>query len=273
MKMSIADKLADRLAEKAAVAGLDRLDLSVQDFALAKDGKTARVLIGYEAKYKHPTGQAIERFVQARFDNVLDTKLETALWHTDLPKPCVSVIVSARTLTRPLADLKVTVAGTDKKRFTPIVANTIYLDSVIGANWTVEVNPETGKKYLAQVRAEDIGGMLNQVRVKHAVASFGHSNTAVAFIVPEAGDYVEFFADNGLRQGEVSKVKDNEASIVEEGGNTYLTEIQNITKMLRKNPKSKSKEQKELIDALVPTMVTKKLSEEAVLGSVFRIGR
>jgi hypothetical protein len=181
--------------------------------------------------------------------------MNTALWHTDMS--AVSVIATTIRRTRELSD---------KRGLTEMVANTLYLDQTIGANWKVAANPNTGKKYLECVRSEDIAGMLNSAKVRHATASFTGTNTAVGFILPEKGDYVEFFADNGLRQGEVTKVKDNEASIVEEGGETFLVEIPNITRMLRKNSKSRSAENEQLVQALIPSMVTRKLAEEAVYG-------
>ena len=255
--MSITDNLAKRLMAKAAVAGLDRLDLSLQDYAVLKDGATARVLISYDKKLNHPQPQAIAKFVTAKFDGRLEANMATALWHIDAQTPSVSVIVSARTRTRPL---------TDKAEMIPVIANTLYMDQTIGANWEVKVNAHTGKKFLCQVRTEDIDGMLNSAKAKYATASFVGSHTAIGFILPEKGDYVEFFAEDGLRQGEVSKTKGNEATIIDEGGETYLIEIPSITKMLRKNAKSQNQADEQMIQALIPAMVTRELAEQVVRG-------
>lgn len=262
--MSVYDKLAEGLARRVATSGQERIDLSVQDFAVARDGNSARVMIGFDRKLKAPTLQAISKFIAARFDHKLEPKLATALEHSDLN--AISIIVSAHVMTRPLSDLNMTVAGTDMKQFIPVIANTLYMDQTIGANWEIRTNPESGTKFLAQVRTEDVAGMLSKAKVRHATASFGRGHSAVAFIMPESGDYVEFFADNGLRQGEVSKVKGDEVTVVDEGGATYLVEQSNITKMLRKNTKTTKKEEDALIEALVPTMVDRKLTEELVRG-------
>lgn len=253
--MSIVDRLANQLASKAAVAGLERLDLSIQDYAVAKDNNSARILISYDKKLKVPTPTAIENYVFAKFDRRLEPQMSTALWHADMS--AVSVIATTQRLTREL---------TDTRGLVPAIANTLYLDQKINANWKVASNPATGKKYLECVRDEDIGKMLSAAKVHHSTASFLGANTAVGFILPEKGDYVEFFADNGLRQGEVTKVKDNEANIVEEGGETYIVEIPNITKMLRKNPKSRTAEQEQLVQALIPAMVTREMAEKVVFG-------
>lgn len=263
--MSIADRLADRLAHKVTAAGLDRIDLSVQDFAVAREGNSARVMIGFDPKLKFPDTQAIARFITSRFEGKLETKTATAQVHPDIH--AVSVIVTSMTSTRPLDDLRMTIAGTDKKQFIPVIANTLYMDQTIGANWEIKTNPESGTKYLAQVRTEDIAGMLAKARVRHATASFGKGHTAVAFILPESGDYVEFFADNGLRQGEVSKTKGEEVTIVDEGGATYLVEQSNVTRMLRKNTKKTKQQEDAMIEALVPTMGNRKLAEELVRGT------
>lgn len=263
--MSIADRLAENLAAKMAVSGVERMDLTLQDYAVAKDGGSARILVGFDRKLKAPTSNAIAKFVSTRFDGKLQANLATAVELSDLN--AVSLIVTSMTKTRPLSDLNLVMSGTNNvKQLTPVIANTLYLDQVIGSNWQICTNPETGAKYLAQTRTEDVAGMLEKARVRHATASFGKAQTAVAFIMPEAGDYVEFFADQGLRQGEVSRVKGDEATIVDEGGATYIVEQQNVTRMLRKNTKSTTKHENALIQALIPTMVDPKLAEELVRG-------
>lgn len=253
---SITDRLADRLVGKAAVAGLDRLDLSLQDYTVLADNHSARILIGFDPKLKTPTTQAVANYIQAKFDGKLEPQMATALLHAESPTPAVSVIVATSRKIRPLADAKAMI---------PVIANTLYLDQTIGANWEVKTS-EAGKKYLACVRSEDVSGMLQSAKAKFATASFTGSRTAVGFVLPEKDDFVEFFAEDGLRQGYVTKVKDREVSITEEDGSTYVVEVPSITKMIRKNKKSLTKEQEQLIQALTPAMVDRSLAEKLVRG-------
>lgn len=255
--MSIADKIADRLVSKAAVAGLDRLDLSIQDYTVLADAHSARILIGFDRRQACPTIASLERFVQAKFDGRLHVEASTALWHKDAQSPCVSVIVATARKTREF---------NDRKGLVPVIANTLYLDQTINANWEVKTN-DAGKKILVCVRDEDVPGLLQSAKAKYATASFTGSQTAVGFILPEKGDFVEFFADGGLRQGQVNKVKDNEASIVEEDGTTHLVDIPSITRMLKKNAKSLTKQQEQLVQALIPTMGSRELAEKLVRGN------
>ena len=52
---TIADKLAAGLARRVHASGQDRLDLSLQDFSIARDKQSARLLIGFDRRQKAPT--------------------------------------------------------------------------------------------------------------------------------------------------------------------------------------------------------------------------
>lgn len=255
--MNATDMLADRLARHQATAGIDRLDLAIADHVMLSDKKNARVLIAYDAKLGAPTAQAISNFIERKFGGRLNMDTATAQWIAN--HSVVSCVVGVKRVTREFKD---------RKGLTPVIANTLFLDQTIGANWQVETNPATGGKFLVQVREEDVSGLLAGARSRGATASFATaSHKAVGFILPEKDDRVEFFAQGGLRQGTVSKVKGTELTVVEDDGSTYLIEAQDVTRMIRKNTKSATKEEEALITALIPTMGNRELAEELVRGS------
>jgi hypothetical protein len=217
------------------------------------------------AKYLHSIGTLIQETRQAR--GLTQAELATARYHLDQPQKAVSVIASVRRVTRPL---------TDSKKMKVVVANTLYMDQTIDANWEVQQNEETGKKFLSLVRNVDLDGLLGAAKNKFATASLGGlvgSRTAVASIIPEKGDHVRFFAGNGVRCGEVSKIKGNEATINEDDGGTYVVNFQSVLEIVKKNAKRTSKEENELIDQLTPTMGSRELAEELVRTGAFSTRR
>jgi hypothetical protein len=249
------DRLADKLASRTATAGIERLDLAIADHVMLKDKKHARVLIAFDSKLGNPTADAIASFITRKFGGRIVANTETAQWIQN--HSVVSCVVGAPRLTRQF---------NDRKGLTTVIANTLFLDQSIGANWQVETNP-AGGKYLVQVRDEDVAGLLAGARTRNATASFSGAQMAVSFILPEKDDRVEFFAEGGLRQGVVTKVNGTDLTITEDDGSTYLVEAQAVTKMIRKNSKAAVKEEEALINALTPTMGDRKLAEELVRGS------
>ena len=262
MHNSNADKLAQRLQTRTAQAGVSRLDMSMHDSARI-DESTARILIAFESKLGNPSTQAIENFVHTRFHGELEANAATIRYHLNQPQPAVSVIASVKRITRPFADVK-------NGQLKTVVANTLYMDQTIDANWEVRQNEETGKKYLALVRNVDLDGLLGAAQNKFATASFTGMRSATASISPEKGDHVRFFAQDGLRCGEVSKIKGNEAVINEDDGGTFTVNFQSVLEILKKSEKRLSREEAELVDQLTPTMGDRGLAEELVRTGAFR---
>lgn len=256
------DMLALRLQNRLAQAGLDRSDLSLHDYAKIDD-ETVHLLVAFDSKLGNPSSDSVERFCEARFKGELMPNMATARYHLDQEQKTVSVVASVKQLTRPLADAR------DPRKLAVIVANTLYMDQQIDANWEVRQNEETGKKYLAQVRKVDLDGLLGSVKNKFATASFDGMQ-ATASIIPEKGDYVRFFAHDGVRTGEVVKTKGQEATINEDDGGTYNANFSEVLEILKKSEKRISREDAELIEQLTPTMGSRELAEELVRTGTFK---
>lgn len=263
MHNSITDKLAQRLQARTAEAGVSRLDLSLHDHARV-DETSAHLLIAFDAKLGNPNSQSIANFIEKKFNGELEANFATARYHLDQPQKSVSVIASVRQITRNIRDAK------DRNKMVPVVANTLYMDQTIDCNWEVRQNEETGVKYLAQVRNVDLDSLLGSAKNKFATASFVGSRTAVGSVIPEKGDHVRFFSQEGVRVGEVTKIKGNEATINEDDGGTYIVQFQSVLEILKKSEKRLSREDAELVDQLTPTMGDRKLAEELVRGGAFR---
>lgn len=246
---------ADIFASKMAKAGIERSDLEVHDYVMLANSD-ARVLLKFEQRLGTPNAQAVAGFIRARFGNEIQAQISTARVHP--AQSAVSVIVSPQRVTRPIEDI-------EALAMKEVVANTVYLDSTIRQNWKVASHPDTGSKFLVLQREENVEQLLKASRARVTTASFtGNSNMAVGFVLPETGDYIEFYADNGLRQGEVSRIGKSEITVSEDDGATHVIDFPSVTRILQKNTKSQNAIDEQLIADLTPTMGSPELAEKLV---------
>jgi len=246
MSMTNISTAAATLREKLTAAkGADRGDLYLAD-VVPVSASSAKLLIGYVPRFGTPTHSQVANFVTAttsRFSQSGALKPELASL-TDHPvnsvQAAVSLVVNAPSLT----------ATPEHKDHMVAVSSTMFYDKSIKANWELKSSPE-GTKYLECMHKENVPELLQT-----AIASQGIVSKTLTFQTPElqavaavqcnVGDYVEFWADGGLRRGDVTKCEGDEV-VIDSDDRPLKVSRAAVTKVIRLNQKAAGEEKKRLV--------------------------
>ena len=242
---NIATAAATLRAKLTAAKGADRADLYLAD-SVPVSASSAKLLIGYTPRFGTPTHAQVENFVTAttsRFSKsgILKAELESLTDHPiNTVQAAVSLVVNAPTLTATAAHKDHMVA----------VSSTMFYDDKIQANWELKANA-AGIEHLECMRKENVPELLQT-----AIASQGIISKTLTFQTPElqavaavqcnVGDYVEFWAEGGLRRGDVTKCEGDEVVIESEDRPLKVSRAA-ITKIIRLNQKAANEQKKNLI--------------------------
>lgn len=223
-------RIASRFAEvRASTTGI-RSDLRVTDSVEIEAGSTYRIVLSYDRSFPAPTLREVKQYVQSISGDALVPNMATARVHNEGRHHGVSLVVAARKITRPYAD---------RTSMIPVVANTMFMDTVMKDNWSV-ARREDGVQVLECNRDENIGRILaNAIHasVNHPGLVFGDETVGGACCA-ETGDVVQFYAENAQRQGTVMSVKGEDVRIAEQDGNTFIVPLASVISIVTKNPKS-----------------------------------
>lgn len=226
----MSNRIAARFTEvRAATTGL-RSDLRITDSVEIEPESTYRIVLSYERGLGAPKLGDVRQFITASFEGKLVPNMATARIHDTGRHHGVSLVVESRKITRPYSD---------RKSMIPVVANTMFMDTVMKENWTVK-RDENGSQHLECTRDENIGRLIGQsisASVNHPGLMFGDETVAGA-CCPETGDVVQFYAENAQRQGTVMSVKGEDVRISEADGNTFIVPMASVISVITKNPKS-----------------------------------
>ncbi len=222
--------------------GVGRADMYFAD-VMPVSASEAKLLIGYSPRNPVPTHEQVAAFVSAGTQRMVSTgpltvQLETLTNHPiNSVEAAVSVLVSSP---RRIANLNA------KDRMV-VVSNTMFYDDNLKANWEIR-SGDDGVKFLECTRKENVPELLNT-----AIASQGILNKTVSFATPEVattaalqcsvGDFVEFWAGDGLRRGDVTKVNGDELTI-QGDDKPWNVPCGAVTKILRLNVKAQNAEEK-----------------------------
>jgi hypothetical protein len=246
MSMTNIATAAATLRDKLTAAkGADRGDLYLAD-AVPVNASSAKLLIGYVPRFGTPNHSQVANFVTAmtsRFSKsgALKPELESLTDHpVNSVQAAVSLIVNAPSLT----------ATPDHKDHMVAVSSTMFYDNKIGANWELKANA-AGAQFLECMRKENVPELLQT-----AIASQGIISKTLTFQSPElqavaavqcnVGDYVEFWAEGGLRRGDVTKCEGDEVVIDSEDRPLKVSRAA-VTKIIRLNQKAANEEKKRLV--------------------------
>lgn len=239
--LNVATAGAALRAKLTTIKGADRADLYLAD-TVPVSASEARLLLGYNPRFGTPTQAQVASFVGAATQNLsksgpLKVQLETLKDHpVSSVHAAMSVVVSSP---RRIASL-------DASRNFLAVSSTMFYDNALQANWAVKDGPD-GVKFLECTSKENVPELLNT-----AIASQGLLSRPVSFAMPEleavattqvsVGDYVEFWADGGLRRGDVTKVNGDEVTISGED-RPWTVPAASVNRILRLNAKAQKEEE------------------------------
>jgi len=230
--------LSKKLAAKLQTMSGARADMHISD-SVPVTASSTKILIGFDSRLGHPTAEQITAFVSHKFQGQVDAKLETAeaIASVDGKRSGVAVVVAPLRLTKPISE---------KEHMTTIVANTLFLDQTIGANWEIRKNAD-GTEFLECLRGENVNQLLNTVIASqgalHSPLKFGENVTAA--VDTSVGDFVEFYTDVGIRRGDVTKVSDDKVTILADD-RQWVVDKPSVTRILRLNPKKEDAKRKQI---------------------------
>lgn len=234
-------------AKLTALKGSARADMYLAD-VLPVSASTAKVLIGYSPAFGAPTHEQVVSFVAAstaRHMQVRDALSGSLLVQlgtlTDHPvstvKAGVSVLVNASKITAPVDESKNMIA----------VGGTMFMDKEFGANWEIRTQAD-GSKVLECTRTENVPQLLetavaSQGLISGARVSFADPELqACASLQVEVGDFVEFWADGGVRRGDVTAVNGDKVTVQDD--RPWNINPSAVTNILRKNTKAVNEDKK-----------------------------
>lgn len=125
-----------------------RGDLAIADFQGLSDGRSAHMLLEFNASLGRPTGNEIESY----FQKIFEGKIVPVMASCSIKPNAISIVATIPRPERPLED------STDKSKMTPVIAGLMYLDNKLQDYW--EVKEEDGKKVLAKTVEENIGQII-----------------------------------------------------------------------------------------------------------------
>lgn len=253
-------------AKLNAAKGADRADMYLAD-VVPVSASEAKLLIGYTPDFGVPTHAQVSNLVAAATLQLSKTgpvtvQLETMANHpVNRAQAAVSVVVSSprRTMALPAAGAPANMVA---------LSSTMFYDNALQANWAIKPGPD-GVKFLECTSKENVPELLNT-----AIASQGVLSRGVSFAMPEiqataslqvnVGDFVEFWADGGLRRGDVTKVTESEV-VIHGDDRPWTVSCSAVTKILRLNPKAQSEEEKRQL-AFFTSLYGKEFAAEFVKG-------
>jgi hypothetical protein len=232
---SITAKIGSQLAAKQQARACSRPDLYLADY-VPVGASAAKVLIGFDPSLGLPQSNMIAAFVTHKFKGELDVALDTVASHVGTRKAGVSVMVTPKRVVAHISASEDMVA----------LSSTMFMDQTIGASWEVKQRPD-GTEYLECVRGENIPELLNT-----AIASQGALQGAITFasseviaaVEPNEGDFVEFYTEQGLRRGDVTKVTGEKVSILADD-RQWSVDKAAVQRILKLNPKAEEAKRKE----------------------------
>jgi hypothetical protein len=232
---SITASIGAKLAAKQQERACTRPDMYVADY-IPVSASAAKLLIGFEPSLGVPQNQVIASFVTHKFKGELDASLDTVASHVGQRKAGVSVIVSPKRVTAHIGAKDEMIA----------MSSTMFMDQTIGASWEVRTRPD-GTEYLECVRGENLPELLNT-----AIASQGALQGAITFASSEVvaavetseGDFVEFYTEQGLRRGDVTKVTGDKVSILADD-RQWSVDKAAVQRILKLNPKAEEAKRKQ----------------------------
>lgn len=221
--------------------GVGRADMYLAD-VMPVSASEAKLLIGYSPRNPVPTHEQVSACVAASTGRLtksgpLTVNLETLANHpVNSVQAAVSVLVTSPRL----------VANLSAKDKMVVVSSTMFYDDAMKANWEIKSRAD-GVQFLECTRKENVPELLNT-----AIASQGVLNKAVSFATPEivataalqcsVGDFVEFWAGDGLRRGDVTKVNGDELTI-QGDDKPWNVPAGAVSKILRLNVKAQNAEE------------------------------
>ena len=222
-------RMLSRMKEKMQSKVGHRADLYLGDFRSINKA-TAQILIGYDDRFGHPTGNDISEFMVKSFEGKVVPQMSTAKVHKDIE--AVSVVAELYRFTRKL---------TDSESMT-CIASTLYVDSDMGETW--EVMGDGADKYLARVMKDDIGSIMNERRKRMTSQFTGKVCLANALSAGinqvEDGALVRFYWNGRILQGEVTQVQEHGVKVNAEDGGSFTVPREAVTEVLRWSEKTES---------------------------------
>jgi hypothetical protein len=233
---SITASIGAKLAAKQQERACKRPDLYAADY-IPVSASSANLLIGYEPTLGLPTASHVVAFVANLTKGSVDTAIDTIASYESGPrKAAVSVIVSPRKHVAPITAKEDMIA----------LSSTMFMDQSIGASWEIKQSPD-GNEYLQCIRNEDLPELLQTAIASQGVLSnpitFASANVCASVEVNE-GDYVEFYTEQGLRRGDVTKVTGDRVSILADD-RQWSVEKPAVQRVLRLNPKAEEAKRKQ----------------------------
>lgn len=235
--MSKGIDIARRFHERMMETTGTRSDLRVTDSRQLSNERDFKIAVSYDKNLPTPKASELKQFITATFNNAVVPNLKSARAYTEGRHHGVTLVVTARRRVLPLKAAK-------KRGFVEIVANTVFMDTEMNQNWRVREDAE-GKQILECARQEDVAGMLKSAITASTRTDVGlrlGSEAVAGATLPEKDDVVKFYADNAARFGTVTRIKDDEAYIAEEDGNTHIVPIVSVIDIVKKNPKAAQEE-------------------------------
>jgi hypothetical protein len=239
MTSPIQQKIGSLLAAKLQSQSGARVDMYLAD-RVPVSASSSNVLIGYTPRFGKPTAQQVVAFISHKLGVDVDAKLETlqALASADGRKAGLAVVVAPKPARIDIRHKDDMIA----------VSSTMFMDQKIGANWDVKQGPD-GVEFLECTRAEDVNKLLNTAIASQGALSgtirFGEQGVT-ASVETNVGDFVEFYTEQGLRRGDVTKVGPGEKVSILADDRQWVVDQPAVLKVLRLNPKAEEEKNKQI---------------------------
>lgn len=238
MKPNFTQLAGSLLAAKMQQKSGARPDMYLAD-STPVNASDAKILVGFSPRFGNPTTQEVVSFVTHKFGGDFDSHLETLTVHAsnDGRKAGVSLVLSPK---------RATLAITEKSNMIA-VSSTMFMDQTIGANWEIKSNAD-GSQYFECIRGENVQEIINTAIASQGAISGGvHFGTDVTAAVQcGVGDFVEFYTEEGIRRGDVTKVHaDGKVTILAED-RQWTVDAPAVQKILRLNPKAEEEKNKQM---------------------------
>jgi hypothetical protein len=237
MQPNFTQKAGALLAAKLQQQSGARVDMFLAD-SVPVSASSSKVLIGYTARFGQPDAKQVVAFVAHKFAGKLDPKLETLqAVASKTGKTAMSLVLASKRAIMPISEKPNMLA----------VSSTMFMDQTIGANWEVKTRAD-GTEYFECIRGENVQELINMSIASQGplsgVIRFGEQVTASVEV--GIGDFVEFYTDQGIRRGDVTKVgQDGKVSILAED-RQWVVEAPAVRSILRLNPKAEEEKNKSM---------------------------
>lgn len=234
MHTSIAERLASRLGQKLAKRTPFRSDFVVADYrVLDDDGKTAKVLIQYDAEaFGIPTKEDVIGTITHLYRDKNDGRprlvvdAETVKAHPQLQ--AVSCVVNIPSIRRPYSDIK-------RFKMSPIVANTVFLGENMSDTWAV-AKGANDSVYIERVEKDDIEKILRERSKAHSFRTHAGSASLTLARVENSrgsdiysnGDLVKVSHGGKVKTGEILGLSDTGAHIRFKDGSQVTVNASNL---------------------------------------------